>query len=96
MSKSDIRVALGSSFLFAALMAAEAAQAQVDRRPVAASAASEAGQPLVRVRRDGSGTVDLRNGCIVAYNWFGTRISGTGPCTPAMRAQADRIFRAST
>ena len=84
MSKLDIRVA---SFLFAALASAEIAAAQAPRAPASSN------EPVVRLRADGSGSVNLRNGCIVSYNWFGTRISATQRCNASMRAQADRVFR---
>ena len=90
MSKSGIRVAFVSSFLFAALASAQIAHAQVARAP---GNAWGQGDAIVRLKADGSGSVNLRNGCIVSYNWFGTRISATPRCNAAMRAYSDRVFR---
>lgn len=48
--------------------------------------------PIVRVFRDGSGYVDLRNGCVTRYNRIGNRYSDTPPCDRDMRRYADRLF----
>jgi hypothetical protein len=49
-------------------------------------------EPIVRVFRDGSGYVDLRNGCVMRYNRLGYRYSDTRPCDRDMRRHADRLF----
>ena len=49
-------------------------------------------EPIVRVFRDMSGFVDLRNGCVTRYNKLGNRIDHTPGCDRAMRSHADRLF----
>lgn len=52
------------------------------------------GEPVVRIFRDGSGYVDLRNGCVARYNRIGYRYEDTPPCDRAMRRYADQLFTA--
>lgn len=50
------------------------------------------GEPVVRIYADGSGFVNLRNGCVTRYNRLGYRIDDTPRCDRTMRRFADQLF----
>lgn len=51
------------------------------------------GEPLVRINQYDGGTVNLRNGCMVTFNSYGTALSRTPRCTARMVSDAREIFR---
>lgn len=94
MSRSVVRFAfIWSALAAAAALVPSGAAAQPVNRGYLPGGGWAQGQPIVRLRADGGGTVNLRNGCIVSYNYYGTRISSTRVCTSAMRRYADQVFR---
>lgn len=52
------------------------------------------GHPTVRLNQYDGGTVNLRNGCIVVFNSYGTAISRSARCTARMVRDARDVFRA--
>ncbi|WP_118856743.1 hypothetical protein [Sphingomonas mesophila] len=50
-------------------------------------------QPIVRVNQYDGGTVNLRNGCVVAFNSYGRALSRSPRCTPLMVDAARDLFR---
>ena len=50
-------------------------------------------EPIVRINQYDGGTVNLRNGCIVTLNSYGTVVSRTRRCSPPMERQARAVFR---
>lgn len=49
--------------------------------------------PIVRINQYDGGTVNLRNGCIVTFNSYGTVVSRTRRCSPRLESQARDVFR---
>ena len=49
--------------------------------------------PIVRVNQYDGGTVNMRNGCIVTFNSYGTVVSRTRRCSPRLESQAREVFR---
>ena len=50
-------------------------------------------EPIVRINQYDGGTVNLRNGCIVTFNSYGTVVSRTRRCSPRLEGEAREVFR---
>ena len=50
-------------------------------------------EPVVRINQYDGGTVNMRNGCIVTFNSYGTVVSRTRRCSPRLEGQAREVFR---
>lgn len=86
---SKITIAL-ASFIFAA---AVPASGQYAPPPYGGGQGWGPNAPIVRMNQYDGGTVNLRNGCIVTLNSYGTVVSRTRRCSPPMERDARAIFR---
>ena len=82
-----------SKFVFAIAMlaASSAAISATSTEGSGQGAASTA--PIVRINQYDGGTVNMRNGCIVTFNSYGTVVSRTRRCSPRLESQARDVFR---
>lgn len=79
--------------IFASAAIASPAAAQYAPPPYGYGQGWGPGEPIVRLNQYDGGTVNLRNGCIVTFNSYGTRLSSTRRCTNRMEARAREVFR---
>lgn len=82
-----------SAFAMLACAAAAPAAAQYAPPPYGYGQGWGPGEPIVRINQYDGGTINLRNGCIVTFNSYGTALSRTPRCTPRMVRDAREIFR---
>ena len=83
----------GIALTFLITVAAVPAAAQYAQPPYGYGQGRGPNQPIVRINQYDGGTVNLRNGCIVTLNSYGTVLSRTRRCSPPMEREARAIFR---